>query len=479
MDVTNQRKQIPLFVDVDGTYLKTDLLFESFIIAFRRNPLVFLYCFFWLAKGIGYLKFKLADIADLDLKHLPVNQEFLIFLCEERKKQREIIIATAAAEKYAKLIVEQSNLFDSYISSDINTNLKSNAKLTRILEKYKEFAYAGNDKADFALFSKANEKYLVNANERIVSAAKKFDFDGVFDSPSSIGIMKPWFRQLRVHQWLKNLLIFVPLLVSGLFTQLNTVSSVVLGFIAFCFLASSTYIINDLFDLSSDRLHVRKKFRPLAAGQISIFSGILASVLSLTLSFGIAITISIDFTFILLSYLSLTLFYSFVLKKYVAMDTVALAILYTLRIIAGAAILNVHVSFWLFCFSIFIFLSLALVKRCAELKSLESEGKKSTNGRDYEVTDYPILSCFGVASAMLSLLMFSFYINNNALTNQYQEPDMLWLIVLGLCYWLMRMWIKTHRGEMHDDPIIYSLKDWGSIFTIIASVVIMIVAQLL
>lgn len=472
----NKLSEFPLFVDVDGTYLKTDLLFESFIVAIRNNPLVIIYCFFWLTKGIGFLKYKLSMRADLDISIMPKNPEFLAFLNKEKNKARKIILATAGAEKYAALLVSESKLFDSYLCSDKNTNLKSRAKLSKILKLSDDFAYAGNDKVDFVLFSQAKEKYLVNATQNVSRAGEKFEFDGVFDSQPSTGNGKTWLKQLRLHQWLKNLLIFVPLMVSGLFTQITNITEVSLGFIAFSFLASATYIVNDLFDLSSDRQHPRKKYRPLAAAKLSILAGLVGAAALLFFAFGLALLLGLKFIVILLIYLGLTLFYSFVLKKYVAMDTVALAMLYTLRILAGTAILSISVSFWLFAFSIFIFLSLALVKRCAELKSLEKEGKLITNGRDYRVEDYSILVSFGISSAMLSLLMFSFYINNNALTNQYQEPDLLWVVVLGLCYWLMRMWIKTHRGEMHDDPIVYSLKDKGSIITILTSSIIMMVA---
>ncbi len=440
-----------LFVDADGTYLKTDLLLESFIVAIRNNPLVVIYCFYWLLRGISYLKYELSLRADIDTNYLPINPEFKSFLDAQKLSGRKIILATAAAEKYAKAVVKSSDVFDDFISSSETINLKSKSKLNQILKSTNDFAYAGNDQADFVLFEQAKEKYLVNPTSKILRQASKFEFDNMFDIKQPSLVLK-WVKQMRVHQWLKNLLVFVPLLVSGLFTVPTNLALVAIGFISFSLLASATYIINDLFDLPSDRQHSRKCNRPIAAGNIAIIHALFVSLSLLILAFILAYLAGISFIVVLLSYLILTLLYSYVLKRYVAIDTVTLALLYTIRIIAGAAILQISVSFWLFSFSIFIFLSLALVKRCAELKSLENQGQSRASGRDYAVDDYLILANFGVTSAMLSLLMFSFYINNNALNNQYQEPNFLWIIVLGLCYWLMRIWIKTHRGEMHDDP---------------------------
>ncbi|MGR5324828.1 UbiA family prenyltransferase, partial [Vibrio sp. DNB22_17_1] len=214
-------------------------------------------------------------------------------------------------------------------------------------------------------------------------------------------------------------------------------------------------------------------------GVISIKSSVIVGIVFLLIASFISIFIGYQFALILFSYLILTVLYSFKVKQYVGMDVVTLALLYTIRILAGAAAINVVASFWLLAFSIFIFLSLALVKRCSEIQTMEVDGQKSVKGRDYSPKDYSVLISFGASSALLSVLMFCFYINNNVLTDQYQQPDILWLIVPALCYWLMRMWIKTHRGEMHHDPIIFSLRDRGSIITIGFCGLVSIAAQVL
>lgn len=470
-------EDIPLFVDLDGTYTKTDLLFESFIAAFKKNPLVVLSCIYWLTQGIATLKYKLSQCADLNTDTLPLNQEFLSYLKQEKHKGRKLYLATASNEKYAKEIVNNTNLFDGYISSCERINLKGKSKFKKIKEMSQKFAYAGNASIDFHIFKEANQSILVNPSSGARKKVKEHSVDHIFDLNKST--YKAWFKQLRVYQWVKNLLIFVPFLVSGEFTNINNVPSLILAFCAFSLLASSTYIFNDLLDLECDRAHPRKKHRPLAAGTLSIQSAIFVAFMLFITSVATSLLLSYEFLIVLFSYLVLTLCYSGKVKKYVGMDVVTLALLYTIRILAGTAAINVTVSFWLLAFSIFIFLSLALIKRCSEIKSMEAEGKHCSSGRDYNTTDYPVLISFGTSSAMLALLMFCFYINNNALTNQYQQPDILWLIVPALCYWLMRMWIKTHRGEMHDDPIVFSLRDRGSLITISFCSFTAIAAQLL
>ncbi|WP_136681445.1 UbiA family prenyltransferase [Neptunomonas sp. XY-337] len=473
----NKVNDVPLFVDLDGTYTKTDLLFESFILAFKRNPLIILNCFFWLTQGIANLKNQLSKISKIDTKNLPLNQEFFSFLKQEKKKGRKIYLATASNEIYAKSIVDNTDIFHDYISSDKKTNLKGKEKLKKIKEISEVFSYAGNDLIDFEIFKEAHESILVNPSASAIKQSKITPVDQTFDISTASG--KTWARQLRLHQWLKNLLILVPLLVSGSFTEIESIFTIIAAFFSFSLLASSTYILNDLIDLESDRSHARKKYRPLAAGLISIKSAALVAASLFSTSILVALSLSYAFSLILFAYLSLTLFYSFKVKQYIGMDVVTLALLYTIRILAGAAAINVATSFWLLAFSIFIFLSLALVKRCSEIKSMEAEGKQLAKGRDYNIEDYAVLKSFGTSSAMLALLMFCFYINNNVLTNQYHQPDILWLIVPALCYWLMRMWIKTHRGEMHDDPIVFSLKDKGSLITIGFCCLIAITAQIL
>jgi len=473
-----QENKTPLYVDLDGTFTKSDLLFETFIAAVKSNPLIIILCLYWLLKGRSYLKEELSSRSDINVAILPLNAEFSVFL-KKQKTSRKIILATASNEKIAKKIVDYFDVFDDYIGSTPTNNLKGKNKLEVIQQQTDNFAYAGNSSEDFILFENASQTYLVNPTKKAKKLAKLVTFDGVFDEQGSIGEAKIWIKQLRVHQWLKNLLIFVPVFVSGQFLFQPQVLNTIIAFFSFSFLASATYIINDLVDLDADRSHPRKKSRPLAACEISIPRGVFVSLLLFAIATCTAVMLGTEFTLVLVAYLILTLLYSFKIKRYFGMDVIALASLYTVRIFAGAAVISVTVSFWLLSFSMFIFLSLALVKRCSELKSIEESAVGQVNGRDYNVSDLPVLISFGSASSLMSILMFCFYINSQILSDQYQQLGLLWLIIPMLGYWLLRMWIKTARGEMHDDPIIFSLKDRGSIVSVLAMLIVAGVAQII
>jgi 4-hydroxybenzoate polyprenyltransferase/phosphoserine phosphatase len=475
--MTKEASLNPLYVDLDGTFIKSDMLYESLLVALKNNPFVILMSLIWLLKGRAFLKSKLSERVDLNIALLPLNPNLYQFLCEQKKKGRRIILATASHEKHAESICAHYDLFDGHVSSTKEINLKGQAKLDRILAESPHFAYAGNSSEDFILFNVSQESYLVNPTSKAMRLAQQTAVTATFDQSSSS--LKVWAKQLRIHQWLKNLLILVPLLVSGAFTHIDALILTLIGFVSFSFLASATYIVNDLLDLDSDRNHLRKRFRPLAAGNLSIFSGMLCSLTLFILALVLACFVAGYFIWVLLAYLILTLLYSFKIKQYIGLDVMVLASLYTIRIMAGAAIIAVPVSFWLLSFSMFIFLSLALIKRCAELKAFVKQNKTQASGRDYNTLDYDVLMNIGTSSAMLSVLMFCFYINSNVLSDQYQSPTLLWLVLPALCYWLMRMWIKTHRGEMHDDPIVYSLRDKGSLVTIGFMGVVALLAQIL
>lgn len=467
-------QKTPLFVDLDGTFIKSDTLFESSLIAVKQNPFVIFKLLRWLIKGKIHLKNMLSQYVQLPVDSLPLNQEFYSFLQGEKGK-REIILSTASPPKYASEFVNEYEVLSSFISSTEHTNLKGKKKLKQIQKLTNKFSYAGNSHEDCDIFPFAEECFLVNPTTKAKRRSSNLPITKIFDhTPLDFNIL---LKQIRIHQWLKNLLIFVALLVSGSYTDPQLIMLSMLGFISFGCLASATYIINDLFDLDSDRLHKTKRNRPLAAGLISIPNAITIAIVLIIFSSSLAFTISKLFFYALLAYFVGTLTYSFKIKKHFGMDVIFLAALYTMRILSGAAILNIPVSFWLLSFSMFIFFSLALVKRCAELRSLAEQNKTETSGRDYTVNDYDILAALGISSGLLSILMFCFFTQSEALTNQYQEPSLIWLIIPALGYWLTRMWVKTHRGEMHEDPIVFSMKDKGSVLTISFMVLLTILGK--
>lgn len=291
--------------------------------------------------------------------------------------------------------------------------------------------------------------------------------------------VKIWVQQIRLHQWLKNTLIFTPLMVSGLFQDVGKLLPCLLGFASFSLMASSTYIINDILDLSADRYHPQKKLRPIANGNIEKKQAFaVATGLSIT-SILLALFLSQGFLMALLGYSLLALLYSVEIKKHAGIDITTLTLLYIIRIAAGAYLINVPLSFWLITFSMFVFLSLALVKRCSEIKSFEKLNKQEIPGRGYLVSDYPVLRNIGTSSAMLSILTLCFFIKDGVLAEQYPVPWILWPIVPCLCYWFIRVWIKTDRGLMTDDPIVYSISDKSSLVCISFCCAITLTAQLL
>ncbi|MDP2904078.1 MAG: UbiA family prenyltransferase [Methylovulum sp.] len=273
-----------------------------------------------------------------------------------------------------------------------------------------------------------------------------------------------------MHQWLKNLLLFVPLLTAFSFQDIDKLQAVILAFFAFSMSASATYMGNDIWDLDSDRAHPRKKNRPFASGQIPILKGILAAMVLLMLGLVLAYNVSVHFLWMLLLYLATTTTYTAVLKRYVLIDVLVLSLLYTLRIIAGSIAVGVPTSTWLLAFSVFIFFSLALVKRCSELVALQQTGRQTTHGRDYRTSDLAVLWPLGVSSALSSVVVFGLFISAAETHASYVSPQGLWFVAIGLIYWLARLWIKTSRGEMHDDPLVFAVRDFGSRITILAMI---------
>ncbi len=465
-----------IYIDLDGTFVKSDLLIENFLSAFKKNKLVIFYCFTWLFKGISTLKYELAKRSDVSASNLVINEEVHEFIKQRKAEGSEIILATASTQIDAEKIVKEFEVFDRYLCSTPEVNLKSKRKLDAILSETDDFSYIGNSKDDFTILDVSTEPYL--ANPSIEAERKNREKNYPVLSRINVSAIKLWAKQLRIYQWVKNSLIFVPIFVSANFFDINLLLLTVLAFFSFSLLASATYQINDLLDLDADRIHARKRFRPLASGDLDIVDVVKVTAVTGLIAILLAALAGAGFLLTLLGYLVLTLSYSTIFKRYFGMDVILLALLYTIRIFAGAAVIDVVVSFWLLSFSMFVFFSLALVKRCSEIKAA-SISNKAITGREYTFEDYIVLMAFGICSALLALLTFCFYSNSNVLVDQYQQPDLLWLAVPVLGYWLMRMWIKTNRNEMHDDPIVFALKDRGSLICIATIGVTFILAHVL
>lgn len=462
-DPSPDRTSIPLYVDLDGTLIKSDILYESLFSLIKKNIFFIFYIPFWVLKGKAFFKHKISEYTDMNVTLLPYNPIVLEYLKNEKKKGRTLILATASNEKYAQKISDYLNIFSRILASTRNKNLSDANKLQAIKQDCKNsiYDYAGNSNADIRIFSEARKSILVNPAPGVKRKAAKVARELEIlceDKLRPVSII----NAIRPHQWLKNSLLFVPIFTSHSWGQLDLLYDAFLAFISFSLCASGVYVFNDLLDLPSDRMHARKKYRAFASGDIPIQLGIPLFFILMLSGLMVGILVSVDFLIVLAGYLVLTTAYSTVLKTYVLIDVLTLASLYTFRIVGGAVAIDVSLSFWLLAFSIFFFLSLALVKRCAELISIRKRDNARISGRDYAVDDLGSLHSMGIASGYLSVFVVAFYINSSEVVGLYSRPQLLWLLAPALLYWISRMWIKTGRGEMHDDPLVYSVRDRAS-----------------
>jgi 4-hydroxybenzoate polyprenyltransferase len=465
-------------VDLDGTLTLTDTLHESILSLLRNKPFLLLLLPFWLFKGIAHFKQKVADHFELDVTTLPYNQPLIDWLRGEKLHGKKIVLTTAANEQVAKAVVSNFDLFDEFIASDSKINLKSTHKRSALEERYgvKGYDYAGNSKDDLEVWAGASNAILVSAKEAIFNKASSLASVSQIFRSERAGITV-WLSALRVHQWLKNLLLFVPLLSAHQISNFNSLSTLLLAFFSFSLCASSIYIVNDLLDLESDRSHPSKRFRPFASARLSILYGVIAAPLLVAGSFILGAAVSSDFFIILFVYLFLTITYSFGLKRLVLVDCFILATLYTIRLIAGAAAVSVSLSFWLLSFSIFIFLSLALLKRHAELLVQSLHGKTSSQGRGYLVSDTQLLQVLGVSSGYISALVIALYLRSETVMSLYVEPSAISLLIPLLLFWVSWVWLKSSRGEMHDDPVVFAIKDKVSLFVATIALIVFIYAS--
>lgn len=458
----------PLVIDLDGTLLRSDLLIESGFAFIKDNPSRMLTPFRWLLKGKAFLKGQLAESTPLDVTVLPYDPQVIALVEQERAKGRKIILATASHITYAEQIAEHLKLFDQVFATDDTINLSKKNKRDLLVDNFGEngFDYAGNSHDDLPVWQVARKAYLINPEAGVISKAGKIAdvavAHAVYSRPSQL---REWIKALRVHQWVKNLLLFVPLLASHQVNEPDLLLNGILAFLFFGLCASSVYLLNDLLDLEDDRHHIKKRQRPFASGSIPLKSGLLAFPVLLMLTFtGSLLLLPWKFSLALVLYYLVTLSYSMRLKRKMVVDVITLASLYTLRIVAGTFAFGVVLTFWMLAFSMFIFLSLALVKRYAELKEARNAGiEGKSRGRDYYPSDLEMISSLGAASGYLSVMVLALYIQDPNTVTLYSNPQIIWLACPLLLYWVTRVWLITHRGEMHEDPIVFAIKDKTSL----------------
>jgi 4-hydroxybenzoate polyprenyltransferase len=476
--MTQANQLVPLCVDLDGTLIHSDLLLETFLLLLKRNPLYLLLVPFWLLKGKAALKAKIAKRVTLNPAALPYNAGFLGWLQSQREVGRGLWMCTASNHRLAHLVAEHLQIFQGVLASTDDTNYSGQTKAKLLVQIFGErgFDYCGNHRDDLAIWRVSHCAVVVNGSEKLKKeAAHLAEIGGSF--PKKVGLFRTILNALRLHQWAKNILIFVPLVAAHKLGDTASLYHAVLAFVAFGLCASSVYLLNDMLDLEVDRLHPRKCKRPFASGNLSLLIGFaLIPTLLLCMSF-FAYSLPMKFWFVLVGYYTLTVAYSFGLKRVVLIDTITLAGLYTVRIVAGAKAIDVQLSFWLLLFSVFLFLSLALVKRYAELDAMQRQGKLKAAGRGYHVEDLPILYSMGTASGYLCVLVLALYINSPIVESLYRHPQVIWFLCVLLLYWISRVWLITHRGEMHDDPVVFAMRDKTSLaigmlaaFTVILAV---------
>lgn len=444
---------IPLCVDLDGTLVATDTLWESILILLRNNPFIIFLLPLWLLKGKAYFKHKIAQRIVLPVDTLPYCEAVMQLLRDEKNKGRQLVLATAAHISIAQAVAEYTQLFSEVIASDEKINLKGVEKRNQLLQRFgvEQFDYMGDSVADLPIFAVAHTSYLVNPSATL---RKQYASDHIITvTPTS---WKIWLKALRPHQWVKNSLIFLPLILAHQFDWIKLGEGFI-AFFAFSLAASAGYILNDLLDLSADRIHPTKKNRPFAAGKLSIPQGILLFTGLVISSVILSLWLPLTFTGMLVLYLIVTITYSLHLKRKMIIDVLVLAGLYTHRIVAGGIAVDVAVSSWLLAFSMFLFMSLAFLKRYIELLQLTE--RREIKNRNYSVDDIEMIASMGPTNGYLAVLVFSLYINSEAMLKLYKSPFMLWLICPILLYWITRIWFLAKRGQVLDDPVQFALTD--------------------
>jgi len=440
--------------------VKSDTLVDSLLLLVRTHPLRSLRAPLWLKGGKAALKARVSSQVQLDAAHLPYNRKLLEYLEEQRGEGRKLYLTTGADARLAQRIAEHLGIFEEVLASDGTTNLTGNHKLDSLKKRFPQdgFDYIGNAPPDVPLLEQAGEAMIANPSLslRAMLKSRKIQVTRRFDDQAPP--LKVFLKAIRLHQWAKNILIFVPLLLAHAL-KLPLIFDALVAFLSFSLCASATYIVNDLLDIEADRRHPKKSRRPFAAGDLSVTAGVGIIVLFMAISFAGAFFLSSAFVGWLLLYLVTTLSYSLYLKRVVLIDVILLSGLYTLRLLAGGAATNVEFSPWLAAFSIFFFLSLAMVKRFSELQNIRARGNALSNGRGYLLADIEQIRSFGTASAYASVVVFAFYIYGSGAAGLYHHPSRMWLMTPLMILWLSRVWLLASRGELDEDPVIFAVTD--------------------
>ena len=444
-------------VDLDGTLVAGDLMWESLLLLLKKAPLAALMAPLWLLRGRAYSEAPDCDARRARPRTLPYRQEVLAFLHRSRSEGRSLVLATAADEIHARAIAAHLGIFSDVLASDGRRNLSGPDKATRLTERFgiRHFDYLGNDWVDVPSWIAAGRAIVVAAPARLLQhLTHRIHVESVLvPRPRRL---RPVVRALRPHQWVKNLLVFVPLVAAHRVFDLDALRLTFFTLVAFCLCASGIYVANDLLDIQADRQHPRKRHRPFAAGDLSIPSGVAIGVALVATSFVVAIAgASWGAALALLLYVAVTTAYSVRLKREPVADVFVLAALYVLRILAGALAASIALSTWLLAFAMFFFLSLAFVKRYTEV----SANGGAMPGRGYDAQDALWMHGVGTSAGYMAVLVLALYVNAPEVSRLYTRPHVLWFLCPVLLYWVSRIWFRAGRRQVHDDPVVEALRD--------------------
>ena len=473
-------KSVPLVVDLDGTLVKTNMLVESlvrpdFAALKRLRPLAL-----GLITSRSQFKFVAARDFHVDCATLPFRKEVVDLIDIRSKAGDDVVLATAATETIARQISVQLGIFSSVLSSSQFSNLSGSKKAEALVEIYGVggYDYIGDSVKDLPIWTSARRRYLAGKSPSAIRVFNKLG-DGVrLVEGENLRTSSKWTKAIRLHQWVKNFLVFAPAIAAHQIFSPGVAISLGLAFLSFSLLASAMYLINDILDIQSDRRHPTKHSRPISSGQISIVSAILAASCLALASLILGLALPTGFTLSLIGYFVVASLYSVWLKRGLLVDVIALAGLYTLRVVAGGLAVGIPVSSWLLVFSFFIFLSLSFLKRSSELALHSDPGKSLTNGRAYVFRDLPALNGLGIVSGLVSVLVFALYLDSGTVTSLYGSSETLWFAVPVLTFWISSVWVRNARGEVDEDPILFALKDKASLWSGLAFLGVFIIAQL-
>jgi len=467
----------PLCVDLDGTLVKSDTLVDSLLVLARKRRSLLLALPGQLLRGKAAFKAFVTESISLDVVHLPYNRKLLRFLELQHVQGREIYLATGANVELARRVAAHLGFFKGVLGSDGALNLTGNNKLERLRSSLGagEFDYIGNSRQDLPLLAHSTEPMVANPSLSLRVLMRARGIKPAFEFRERRHLIAALVRAMRPHQWTKNLLLLVPLLLSHA-VKAGNLTAGLFAFVSFSLAASATYIFNDLLDIEADRHHHQKRRRPFAAGDLSPISGAISASVFLAISFAFTRVLPLKFSGWLLVYVLSTMAYSMWLKRVPIVDVLVLSGLYTMRLVAGSSATGTHISHWLAGFSIFLFFSLAIAKRFAELDNLRTNKSHPKNGRGYTLGDVEQLRSFGTASAFAAVVIFANYISGRDVTALYRNPSLLWLIVPLMILWLCRVWLLASRGRLHEDPVVFALTDLMSLLIGVAAASVVLLA---